>query len=126
MDIREMNCCAFNEIHDLRSCRTAQVAMQVFCQLTLQALFGFDTQHIGAFYIFTAVVKSTPRDGTAGAYGANFAKFITKNNLGVVVQTGVRDNRRNVPNHSIRGWVWAPNEKRLKAWWKKNGGGRGE
>ena len=127
MQLVQMGCCAFNEIRDLHSHRGASSAMKAFCQQTFTQ-FGF--RKIGAFYIFTAVVKSTSSDRYGvGKYGDNFAAFIAKNKLGNVTPTMVRTNRRNAPSHHVKGWVWAPNEKNLKAWWKaqsaKNGGGNG-
>ena len=119
MTLEQMGCCAFNEIRHLSQHRSAPEAMREFCRQTFQEFApGWK---VGAFYIFTAVVKG----GTAGTYGENFAKLIEKNKLGEVVVTMVRTNRRNAPSHHIQGWVWAPNEKNLKAWWRKNGGAVG-
>jgi len=95
--------------------------MREFCR---QTFTQFGRRRVGAFYIFTAVVKST-RDGLAGKYGDNFAKLIKDKKLGDVTATMVRVNRRNVPGHHIQGWVWAPSEANLKTWWAKNGGGSG-
>lgn len=123
MQLVQMGCCAFNEVRDLHSHRGAPSAMKAFCQ---QTFTQFAYRRIGAFYIFTALVKTT--DGTryaVGTYGDSFANFIIKNKLGDVIPTMVRANRRNAPRHHVKGWVWAPNEKNLKAWWKNNGGGNG-
>ena len=117
MTLSQMGCCAFNEIRGLSQHRTAPEALREFCR---QTFTQFGHRKVGAFYIFTAVVKSN--DSLAGKYGDNFAKLIAKNKLGEVTATMVRTNRRNVPNHHVQGWVWAPSEPQLKAWWKKNGG----
>lgn len=63
-----------------------------------------------AFIIFTDTKES-------GA-GDKLAKFIEKNKLGTIISTKYRQN----PNTSnlIKVWVWAPNEKNFKSWYKKN------
>lgn len=120
MILRQMTCCGFNEISGLSSHRSAKDAMRAFCETFTR----FGSRRIGAFYIFTAVVKSTT-DNAAGEYGDNFAKFIKNNKLGEVTATVVRVNRRNVPGHFLQGWIWSPSEANLKAWWAKNGGRSG-
>lgn len=119
MTLQQMDCCAFNEIRGLSGHRSAPDAMRAFCR---QSFTQFGHRRIGAFYIFTAVVKSTRTDSLVGKYGDNFAKLIKDKKLGDVTATMVRVNRRNVPGHHIQGWVWAPSEAKLKSWWAKNGG----
>jgi len=80
----------------------------------------FTRQKLGAFYVFTAVIAARG-SGPQRKYGDEFAAFITANRLGDIVVTMDRNNRKNVPSHKIRGWVWAPSEANLKKWWAKNG-----
>lgn len=120
MHLQQMGCCAFNEIKLLGTSRSAPEAMKEFCQQALGT--GFAKVKLGAFYIFTAVVKTRARGDLAASkgYGANFAKLIEDEGLGEVVITMARTNRKNVPGHTIQGWVWAPNDKNLRAWYARN------
>lgn|SRR3990167_3287547 len=125
----QMGCCAFNEIRGLSDSPNATEAMRAFCRQVLATAFGQITP--GAFFIFTAVIGTKDSRSPRGLrkprrlYGDQFAAFIKKNKLGDVVVTMDRFNRKNVPTHMIRGWVWAPSEKNLRAWWRKNGGPSG-
>ena len=123
MQVVQMGCCAFNEIRGLSQHRTPATAMKEFCRQALGTPFGRTKP--GAFYLFTAVIASKAGDGLVGTYGDRFAAFIKKNKLGAVIPTMDRFNRRNVPGHLIRGWVWAPSEKAIREWWKKNRGKNG-
>lgn len=126
MEINQMGCCAFNEIVDLSDNYSAANAMRDFCSDVIEE--QYDTRrnlvkevlNPGAFYIFTAIVKSNDR--TAGTYGHNFADLIRKNKLGKLKLTMKRLNRKNEPGHQIQGWIWAPSKKALTAWWAKNRG----
>lgn len=120
MNVQQMGCCAFNEIGELRDSATPKDAMLLFCERVFPPFAP--RLRPGAFYIFTAVVKSRAmRDREVGDYGDKFYNFIKRNRLGIVLQTRVQPNRRNVPGHYIRGWIWTPpNEKNLRKWWKKN------
>ena len=121
MVIAQLGCCAFNEIRGLCGYARPIAAMRAFCEHQLP-MFG--RRRLGAFYLFTAVVKSTAAMDTAGVgpYGNKFAEVIKEHKLGEVTPTMTRVNRRNVRCHHVQGWIWAPSEAGLKKWWKKNGG----
>lgn len=75
-----------------------------------------DDEPIGdeqAFIVFTDNVSEDkyPDDG-----GENLAKYIKKNKLGSFIVTRARRN----PNtdHMVKVWVWTPNERNLKKWYK--------
>lgn len=77
------------------------------------------------FYTFTGVVKHT-RGGQPtqnGQYAPNFAKYIIKHKLGSVVESRPAANRCNHPDHIVKVYVWHPNERNLRKWWrnKQNG-----
>ena len=114
-----MGCCAFNEIRDLQSVRTAEAAMIAFYQQVRLSPWGGDfALNLGAFYIFTAVVTIKGSGKPCRPYGQEFANYIIKNKLGSLQKTVIRLNRKNEPGHAVRGWIWAPSKANMHAWYK--------
>lgn len=97
--LESLSCCGVREIAGLKS--QPHKTMWDVCF----ALFEEDCGQ--AFLLITDTCQSQR--------GRNFVKYIKSNKLGDVVETKWRKN----PNsgHRIKVWVWAPNEKRLQAWW---------
>lgn len=131
MRINQMYCCAFNEISNLSFSGLPREAMREFCRLESDEEYrhnGYIRRlNLGAFYVFTAVIKITDKPNNRPiyaprAYGQEFADYIKQEKLGKVTMTTVRLNRKNVPTHQVRGWVWAPSLKAMTAWWGKNNG----
>lgn len=77
-----------------------------------------------SMYIFSGVIsykdKNEREEGYPTGVGENLAAYIKANKLGTVVKGPSRYNRTNHKDHKISVWVWAPSEKRLRAWWKAN------
>lgn len=130
MNIESTSCCAVEDINDLSSHNTPELAMREFC-LGLEVEKDYNyyrskkvlSQPAG-FYIFTGVVRHSKGSGTPrqnGKYAPNFAAYILKHKLGSVVETTAHPNRVNHPDHWIKVYVWHPNETNLRKWWKKNG-----
>lgn len=128
MIVTQMGCCAFNEIGELGDSGSPEQALVEFCENALDTICedtvgSYKTYlNLGAFYIFTAVVRTKDCDGCAGEYGRNFAAYIRKHKLGIVRETMTRYNRKNEPGHLVKGWVWAPSVRSLTKWYKERGG----
>ena len=129
MRINQMHCCAFNEISNLSFSGLPREAMREFCRLESDDAYRHNMYisrlNLGAFYVFTAVIKITGEPNNRSiyaprAYGREFADYIKQEKLGKVTMTTVRLNRKNEPTHQVRGWVWAPSLKAMTAWWEKN------
>lgn len=122
MLLEQLNCCGFNEIHNLCFYTTAKAAMTAFCkEIAENDGCAFSTSYrlrLGAFYLFTALLELSGNPITH-RYGEEFAKFIKDNRLGVVRETVKRLNRKNASTHLIQGWVWTPSQKNLQEWWDK-------
>lgn len=104
--LRETSCCGLDEIEDLGE-GPEQTLLDV-CE-DKYGQWGMDSKQ--AFLLFSDAVKY--------GNGPRLAKYITDNNLGVVYAT---TRARMNPNsgNNIKVWVWGPNERALRAWWKKN------
>lgn len=125
MELNQMNCCAFNEIDYLEGYQgKPEWAMAHFVGQCNEEEYENgvmkDNYRFGAFYIFTAMVKDREK-GTTGTYGHEFAAYIRAHNLGRVIETPQKLNRKNEPDHWVKGWIWMPNVRNLKAWMKANG-----
>jgi len=113
MILTNTQCCAVQEISDLSYHKTAKEAMKTFCD----EVGYFHQQRPAAFYIFTAVVRQ-PR--SKPTYGQRFAELIRRNKLGELRESVARPNRLNHPNHLVKVWIWAPNERNLWKWDRRN------
>lgn len=122
MQIYATQCCAVRELADLSAHETAHEAMEEFCRQLWRYNLDTLTAKPSGFYTFTGVIRHT--DGTAAmtnfTYGPNFAAFIRKNKLGKVSVSHAATNCVNHPTHVVRIWAWCPDEKALRAWYKKN------
>ena len=122
MVINKTSCCAIQDIDQLSAHGTARGAMIAFCQQALHhpPVFMGPTDkgrkdEISSFYLFTAAVSK--RHPT---YGQDFYDFIKENELGDVYQSPLRPNRAWHPEHSNQVYVWTPDLKALREWWKDN------
>ena len=145
------SCCGVTEILELREHPTPEEAMKVFvdCYVRWDGTFT-DLPHQVVFNgveKFTAPDKPPSRDdrcyhwnGTFNenewqralaehaknqkcGYASRFAAFIKKNRLGTIISPHGQPNV-NHKNHIIKVYVWHPDEKRLKAWYKAQTGHR--
>lgn len=124
MNTKELECCAVHEISHLSDHKTPEDAMKDFC--SDHSIYGGKMGNLGAFYIFTGVLKikagSTDylsRNRNVD-YGPAFAAFIKANKLGIVVGSPSRINRANHPDHTVKVWVWCPSIAGLNRWWGQN------
>lgn len=119
MIIRDMSCCAVQEIAGLsHTGGDSHAAMRDFCKIELDRSF----RGLYTMYIFTGVLEHTCGEPIYGGpdYGPNFAKFIKEHGLGEVVAGKPEFNRVNHPTHLVQGWIWTPDVEAVKAWWSKN------
>lgn len=91
-----------------------------FCQNALIAPPKFGrfvgrVEEISSFYLFTAAVGPAWR-----GYGQMFHDFIITEKLGEVYQSPLRPNKAWHPDHSNQVYIWMPDHRALKAWWKVN------
>jgi len=92
----------------------------VIYQVCEQKWSDWDDDRGQAFLIFTDTTSSmkNSRLGSASYRGEKLAKFIIKHKLGTVISPNQRKN----PNsgNMIKAWIWTPNEKNLRKWFKNN------
>jgi len=127
LQIQQMMCCAFCEISGLEEIDSPKKSMQELCQNIWpdrRVEYG-DRVKPSAFYIFNGVVGTRPDSEEDDYYELNdaiedFASFIKKNRLGTMVAGPTRYNRRNEPDHKVKGYIWAPNEEALWKWYQEN------
>lgn len=116
-------CCAVHEIVNLSEHNgDSENAMKAFCSYWSQNEYGARTKKLidpGAFIIFTGV-EYDKEDCVDVGYGSAFAQYIKDNNLGVVVESPKRYNRRNEPDHQDQIWIWAPSFDHLREWYNKH------
>ena len=120
-------CCAMGEIGDLNLHKTPEDAMKAFCKQFTDYYSKSELHDIGAFYIFSGVVRC--QEGNADGcrcsnhdYAPKFAEYIKERGLGIVKESPGRRNRVNHPYHTVKLWIWAPSVKALQTWWKEHGG----
>ena len=130
MEILTTGNCAVAEINGLSYHASAHEAMLEFCNQNFKPKgvrytdCYADNNDLYCFYLFTAAIcregQMGMNDGPFGArkYGDEFSAFILDNKLGKVVETGVVRNRAFHSEHSNKAWLWEPNQKKLKDWWK--------
>lgn len=120
MNFQKTSCCAIQDIDGLMGHSSGREAMVAFCQNALIAPPKFGRfigtrDEISSFYLFTAAVGPAWRP-----YGMTFHDFIKANNLGDVWASPLRPNKAWHPDHENQVFVWMPDHKALKAWWKMN------
>lgn len=108
-DIRVMGCCGIKEIVAIKNRRNdilGDYAREVLLDVCSHR---YERTNNCAFYVFT--------DIEAMDYGPKVREYIHSNMLGDVSWTGTKIN----PNskHLLQVWVWAVDERRLKAFWKR-------
>lgn len=113
------SCCGVADIDGLSYGQSAETSMLEICQDLACDGDGrdLDANLTGAHYLFTAVIQE---GRTRYTYGPDFKAYILKHKLGTVTQSPVRANRGNHPDHWIRAYLWQPNVRSLKAWYKKH------
>jgi len=130
MDIHNTHCCAVGELAYIGHERSAPQTLRDICKTILEP---YRSPYIpsprnqayrkpSAFYYFAAVSKHRARERgprRKGRYGEELVNYIKLHNLGKVWQTEPRSNRGNHPGHMITVYMWAPDERALKAWWDK-------
>lgn len=123
MDINGTSCCALEELENISDMGSPEEILEEICGRAYEKdFYGFyDDEKVlksSAFYVFTGVVGYRDGENLDVDYGPNLAKFIENHGLGVVVESPARYNRVNEPTHRVKVWVWAPSDRKLKAWWK--------
>lgn len=106
-ELKETSCCGLYEIDGLMWNSPKENLLDV-CADKYDYSYGGVTRQ--AFLMFT--------DAVGNKNGSKLASFIRKHGLGVIYETRPRTN----PNsrNRIQVWVWGPDERALKSWWKKN------
>ena len=104
--LQDTTCCGLDEIEGLEG--SPEETLLHVCEEKYDIGWGDGAKH--AFLMFTDTTKS--------GRGKQLAEYIEKHGLGYVDKT--RKARRN-PNtgNYVSVWIWSPNEKALKKWWKK-------
>ena len=148
MNVKQLaSCCGVAEITELREHPTPEEAMKVFVEqhkkwdddtigdIPLQVIFNGvekfttldkppsrDEPHFrwnnGVFdkKYWESSLNEHEKNQRCG-YASRFAAFIKKNRLGTIISPRGRPNV-NHKNHIIKVYIWHPDEKRLKAWYK--------
>lgn len=100
--LNNTSCCAVDEINGID-----EKPKDVLISICDEKYGGGDSKQ--AFIIFTDNV-------TEYSHGENLAKYIKKNKLGSLQVTRARKN----PNSGnlVKVWIWTPNERKLKMWYK--------
>jgi hypothetical protein len=125
MHINDTGCCAMKEICGLEDTPTTEQRLDDVCSMIASDYcHGDDKLHassVSGFYVFTGVVASdyAYHMGKKPTYGQEFAAYITRNGLGTVTASVAARNRVNHPDHKVKVWVWAPNAKKLAAWYNR-------
>lgn len=104
--LEDTTCCGVDEINGLEK-KPLETLLAV-CRDKYDAWSG-GAQH--AFIIFTDTMSSRR--------GVRLAEYITEHKLGVLYKTEKAKRNPNSGNR-IMVWIWSPNERELKKWWKKN------
>jgi hypothetical protein len=124
MTLHSMKQCAMQEIHGLQNHDSAEEAMKVFCRLAVGTGPGpgfthMNTKYIYSFYIFSQPIHPTDKTSQLyRPYGPKFAKFITDNGLGKVMETDEVKNWAFHEQHSNKFWIWIPDQDAVMKWWK--------
>ncbi len=128
-----ISCCAIHEIVSLGDHTNPTNAMKAFCSnLWGRGRYtygGVDRNLLAephSFYLFSGVerYKVSEEDDDddyrpeAIKYASAFAKFIKENKLGRVRSSVGRYNR-NHPTHWVKAYIWAPDGKNLREWYRK-------
>lgn len=118
--IGNLACCGVKEMQNIARHRTPEAILQAFCEnrFAIQT----DDSYIGpvgngklraAHFLFTQA-----GEGPRNHYGYDLEYYIRENNLGLVMRTEPKRN----PNsrRMLVAFIWTPDEKRLKTWWKQH------
>lgn len=102
MTLSNTTCCGVDEMEGLE-----YDPLQNMLQYCEERFIMGETQ---AFVLITDAVKN--------GNGRRLVNFILNNKLGSVISTESKKN----PNSGnyIRAWLWSPNIKEVKSWWKNN------
>lgn len=112
--IEETSCCGVNEFSGLeRPLKT----LKQYCKGLFHKEYDYftgtevcDPEYQHAFILIT--------DRTERTRGVDLVKYIKKHKLGYTVHTRAKKN----PNsgNKIRAWLWSPDNRALRAWYKKH------
>lgn len=127
MDIFALNaCCGVGEVEYLEDACGPDKALQEIGNLMFE---DPDYSHVPTFahLIFTEVTKRLDGRRTIDTktYGADLAKLIKKQKLGTVLITRMAVNpchNDKDDKHMLKTYLWTPNYRKFKAYWKANGG----
>lgn len=118
------DCCGVSAIANLGSHKNAEEAMKQFCKAEL---VGYGDAFVipNVYYVFTAGPEvpagqpgSSHHSKAWVKYGTEFAAYIVEHGLGDIATLGQHLNLKYHPNTTCQVWLWHPNAKALKAWWK--------
>lgn len=121
LTIHDTNCCAIQEIGDLRYyIRCPRNAMVDFCKENVlkrvrYRLANGNQGTIYSYYLFTARVD----DPKTPTYGTQFAQFIEENDLGKVWASPILKNTAFHEGNWNQVWIWTPNHKNILKWWSE-------
>lgn len=106
--LKDTSCCGLKEIDGL-SCSPEQTVDELCEELFEEPVSCFIDNPDMAFILFTDAVKYKN--------GQELARFIQKHDLGTVYGARARTN----PNsgNKIKAWIWSPNKRKLKAYYRK-------
>lgn len=120
--------CAAIAIGNLGACKGPEDAMKTFCksQLVLDnSRYGGGTTFniLYTFYTFIAgpEVPGSYHSKTWVKYGTEFATFLKREKLGLVVTLPKKLNTKHHPDTTCQVWLWSPDQKAVEKWWKEVG-----
>lgn len=122
-------CCGFREIHGILNGKIEENLVQLLCGY-LKGYSAYFTESSFRFHkldkspstlyniLFTQAVPT--KNKSIGSYGDDFAEYIRKHNLGLVVKGATSRNPNYSSGHWVTGYIWTPNPKGLWKWWLKH------
>lgn len=122
ININEMSCCAFQEIDGVEDYDDPKDFLLDLCrEIWPERRVTYGEKNMpSAFYVFTGVIKVKRGNLSSTGMVERVAEYIKKHKLGALSKGPSRVNRINHPDHTVRGYIWAPSEDKLWKWWRAN------
>jgi hypothetical protein len=118
MILKDTQCCAVKEIHNLDAHEEGEAAMVAFCELSIVKPTKFhrvDGEDLYSFYWYSSPIYGTY--DLRSSPGAKFTRFIKSHKLGTVYSPQAVVNWAFHPDHKNKMWIWQPNSRAVHSWW---------
>lgn len=121
--INNTQCCALGEIKNLSDSLTPHDQLKAYMDYLktmspARRVIPNSACHMKPFILFTGVTKMNNvvcgHPKKSNDYGADFAAYLTANNLGKVTATS---ERKNFTSNMVRCWIWEPDYEALEKFW---------